>query len=110
MLQLLCWTRSPNQISVTRKGQYFRELFVKKLGGNLQVREAQSMGLIVGMDLDVPASQLVEACQTTWPSCTNGRKRKCCEACTTVDHHGARLDQAAEILQLFPVLDKTTKN
>ncbi|WOL14821.1 acetylornithine aminotransferase, mitochondrial [Canna indica] len=49
--------------SVTRKGQYLKELLIKKLGGNQHVKEVRGFGLIVGIELDVQASPLVNACR-----------------------------------------------
>ncbi|KAL1560567.1 MAP kinase kinase kinase Win1 [Salvia divinorum] len=49
--------------SVTEKGQYFKDLLVSSIGGNSHVKEIRGFGLIIGIDLDVSASPLVEACQ-----------------------------------------------
>ncbi|CAD5317763.1 unnamed protein product [Arabidopsis thaliana] len=49
--------------SVSNKGRYFRDLLVKKLGGNSHVKEVRGEGLIIGVELDVPASSLVDACR-----------------------------------------------
>lgn len=51
--------------SVSNKGQYFKELLIKKLGGNSHVREVRGLGLIIGIELDVSASPLVDACQNS---------------------------------------------
>ncbi|KAK9666467.1 hypothetical protein RND81_14G186800 [Saponaria officinalis] len=48
--------------SVSNKGRYFKELLVQKLGGNQHVKEVRGEGLIVGIELDVQASPLVNAC------------------------------------------------
>ncbi|KAG2282194.1 hypothetical protein Bca52824_053414 [Brassica carinata] len=45
------------------KGLYFKDLLVKKLGGNLHVKEVRGEGLIIGVELDVPAGPLVDACR-----------------------------------------------
>ncbi|RRT79365.1 hypothetical protein B296_00024609, partial [Ensete ventricosum] len=44
-----------------RKEHYWKELLVNKLGGNLRVKEVGGFGLIVGIELDVQASPLVDA-------------------------------------------------
>ena len=49
--------------SVSSKGLYFKDLLVKKLGGNLHVKEVRGKGLIIGVELDVPAGPLVDACR-----------------------------------------------
>ncbi|WZY77317.1 hypothetical protein YC2023_023701 [Brassica napus] len=48
--------------SVSSKGLYFKDLLVKKLGGNLHVKKVRGEGLIIGVELDVSASPLVDAC------------------------------------------------
>ncbi|PIA35250.1 hypothetical protein AQUCO_03600133v1 [Aquilegia coerulea] len=49
--------------SVAKKGKYLKELLLQKMGGNSHVREIRALGLIVGIELDVPASPLVDACR-----------------------------------------------
>ncbi|XP_028803683.1 acetylornithine aminotransferase, mitochondrial-like [Neltuma alba] len=49
--------------SVSKKGSFFKDLLKQKLGGNRHVREIRGAGLIIGIDLDVPASPLVGACR-----------------------------------------------
>ena len=49
--------------SVVKKGKYFKELLVKKLGGNPHVKEVRGLGLIIGIERDVSASPLLDACQ-----------------------------------------------
>ncbi|XP_006405081.2 acetylornithine aminotransferase, chloroplastic/mitochondrial [Eutrema salsugineum] len=49
--------------SVSSKGLYFKDLLVKKLGGNSHVKEVRGEGLIIGVELDVPANPLVDACR-----------------------------------------------
>ncbi|KAL8123074.1 hypothetical protein AgCh_011164 [Apium graveolens] len=48
--------------SVTSKGQYFMKHLSQKLGGNPHVKEVRGLGLIIGIELDVPAAPLVDAC------------------------------------------------
>uniref|UniRef100_A0A0C9S5B3 acetylornithine transaminase n=1 Tax=Wollemia nobilis TaxID=56998 RepID=A0A0C9S5B3_9CONI len=47
--------------SVARKGKYLKELLTKKLGNNIHVKEIRGFGLLVGIELDVSASPLVDA-------------------------------------------------
>nr|CAD1841957.1 unnamed protein product [Ananas comosus var. bracteatus] len=49
--------------SVRKKGFYLKELLTKKLEGNMHVKEVRGLGLIVGIELDVQASPLVDACR-----------------------------------------------
>ncbi|KAF5183776.1 Acetylornithine aminotransferase protein [Thalictrum thalictroides] len=51
--------------SVAKKGKYLKELLLQKMGGNPHVREIRGYGLIVGIELDVPASPLVDACRNS---------------------------------------------
>ncbi|RWR81901.1 acetylornithine aminotransferase, mitochondrial-like protein [Cinnamomum micranthum f. kanehirae] len=51
--------------SVSKKGQYLKELLVHKLGGNRHVKEVRGLGLLVGIELDVSASALVDACRNS---------------------------------------------
>nr|AFK44095.1 unknown [Medicago truncatula] len=48
---------------VSKKGLYFKELLKQKLGGNRHVKEIRGVGLIIGIDLDVSATPLVDACR-----------------------------------------------
>lgn len=51
--------------SVSRKGEYMKNLLKQKLGGNAHVKEVRGQGLIIGIELDVPAGPLVEACRNS---------------------------------------------
>lgn len=97
--------------SVTKKGQYFRELLVKKLGGNSHVREVRGVGLIIGVDLDVPASPLVEACQQSGLLVLTAGKGNVVRLVPPLTITEQELDHAAEILfNCLPVLDKSANN
>ncbi|KAJ3688115.1 hypothetical protein LUZ61_017279 [Rhynchospora tenuis] len=48
---------------VAKKGNYLKELLAKKMKGNKHVKEIRGMGLIVGIELDMPAAGLVDACR-----------------------------------------------
>ncbi|KAJ8557163.1 hypothetical protein K7X08_002788 [Anisodus acutangulus] len=96
--------------SVTKKGQYFRELLVTKLRGNSHVREVRGVGLIIGIDLDVPASPLVDACQQSGLLVLTAGKGNVVRLVLPLTITEQELDRAAEILfSCFPVLDKTDK-
>jgi acetylornithine aminotransferase len=47
---------------VSKKGENFKQLLCTTLSGNPHVKEVRGMGLIVGIELDVPAAPLVNAC------------------------------------------------
>ncbi|PWA76007.1 aminotransferase class-III, Pyridoxal phosphate-dependent transferase [Artemisia annua] len=49
--------------SVTKNGAYLKDIVKKKLGGNSHIKEIRGFGLIVGIELDVSASPLVDACR-----------------------------------------------
>ncbi|KAK7256229.1 hypothetical protein RIF29_29668 [Crotalaria pallida] len=51
--------------AVAKKGLYFKDLLKQKLGGNHHVNEIRGFGLIIGIDLDVPASPLLDACRNS---------------------------------------------
>ncbi|XP_010537910.1 PREDICTED: acetylornithine aminotransferase, chloroplastic/mitochondrial [Tarenaya hassleriana] len=51
--------------SVSSKGRYFKDLLEKKMGGNPHVKEVRGMGLIIGIEFDVPAKPLVDACRNS---------------------------------------------
>jgi acetylornithine aminotransferase len=48
---------------VAKKGNYLKDLLAKKLKGNTHVKEIRGTGLIVGIELDVQAAELVDACR-----------------------------------------------
>jgi len=50
---------------VSKKGLYFKELLKQKLGGNRHVKEIRGVGLLIGIDLDVSATPLVDACRNS---------------------------------------------
>ncbi|KAJ8774204.1 hypothetical protein K2173_009635 [Erythroxylum novogranatense] len=51
--------------SVSKKGEYFKEQLTQKLKGNQHVKEVRGLGLIIGIELDVSASPLVDACRNS---------------------------------------------
>lgn len=55
-------TRPGFLAEVSRKGESFKQLLRAMLSGNPHVREVRGVGLLVGVELDVPAGPLVDAC------------------------------------------------
>lgn len=49
--------------SVAKKGDHLKQMLKKKLEGNKHVKEIRGFGLIVGIELDVSATPLVDACR-----------------------------------------------
>ncbi|KAI3463442.1 hypothetical protein Pfo_020105 [Paulownia fortunei] len=97
--------------SVSEKGQYFKDLLVEKLGGNSHVREIRGFGLIIGIELDVSASPLVDACQQSGLLVLTAGKGNVVRIVPPLIISKQELDQAAEILMnCFPVLDQATNN
>ncbi|GJM94484.1 hypothetical protein PR202_ga11129 [Eleusine coracana subsp. coracana] len=47
---------------VSKKGENFKQVLRTKLSGNPHVKEVRGIGLIIGIELDVPATPLVNAC------------------------------------------------
>lgn len=97
--------------SVSRKGLYLKDLLEKKLGKNSHVKEIRGFGLIVGIDLDVPASPLVDACRNSGLlilTAGKGNVVRLVPPLTITEHE---LDHAVEILsQALPVLDQKSAN
>ncbi|KAL2348862.1 hypothetical protein Fmac_002862 [Flemingia macrophylla] len=93
--------------SVSNKGLYFKELLKQKLGGNPHVKEIRGVGLIIGIDLDLPASPLVDACQNSGLLVLTAGKGNVVRLVPPLIITEKELEQAADILyQTLPVLDK----
>lgn len=93
--------------SVSDKGQYFKDLLTKKLQGNTHVREIRGIGLIIGVELDLPASPLIEACQQAGLLVLTAGKGNVVRIVPPLIISKEELNQAAEILaNCFPVLDQ----
>ncbi|CAK7328473.1 unnamed protein product [Dovyalis caffra] len=94
--------------SVSKKGQYFKELLMHKLGENSHVREVRGMGLIIGIELDVSASPLVDACRNSGLLILTAGKGNVVRLVPPLIISEQELERAAEIiLECFPALDKT---
>ncbi|XP_027152347.1 acetylornithine aminotransferase, mitochondrial-like [Coffea eugenioides] len=92
--------------SVSKKGKYFKDLLVKKLGGNAHVKEVRGLGLIIGIELDVPASPLVDACRQSGLLILTAGKGNVVRLVPPLVISEQELDIAAEILlDCLPALD-----
>ncbi|XP_054798260.1 acetylornithine aminotransferase, mitochondrial [Prosopis cineraria] len=97
--------------SVSKKGAYFKELLKQKLGGNRHVREVRGVGLIIGIDLNVSASPLVDACRNSGLLVLTAGKGNVVRLVPPLIITEQELELAAEILhQTLPVLDETNQN
>ncbi|KAJ1439573.1 Pyridoxal phosphate-dependent transferase, major domain [Sesbania bispinosa] len=97
--------------SVSNKGIYFKELLKQKLGGNQHVKEIRGLGLIIGIELDVPASPLVDACRNSGLLVLTAGKGNVVRLVPPLIITEQELEQAAEILcQNLPVLDENNLN
>ncbi|KZV44169.1 acetylornithine aminotransferase, mitochondrial-like [Dorcoceras hygrometricum] len=93
--------------SVLEKGEYFKDLLVQKLGKNLHVKEIRGLGLIVGLELDVSASPLVEACQQSGLLILTAGKGNVVRMVPPLIITKQELDEAVEILvRCMPALDQ----
>ncbi|KAG6416828.1 hypothetical protein SASPL_124269 [Salvia splendens] len=95
--------------SVTEKGQYFKDLLVSSIGGNSHVKEVRGFGLIIGIDLDVSASPLVEACQQSGLLVLTAGKGNVVRIVPPLIISMEEVDKAVGILKkCFHVLDEAT--
>lgn len=93
--------------SVSDKGKYLKDLLIQKLGKNSHVKEIRGLGLIVGMELDVSASPLVDACQQSGLLILTAGKGNVVRMVPPLIITKQELDQAVEILvRCMPVLDQ----
>ncbi|KAJ9178969.1 hypothetical protein P3X46_010806 [Hevea brasiliensis] len=96
--------------SVSKKGQYFKEMLIQKLGGNSHVREVRGLGLIIGIELDVSASPLVDACRNSGLLILTAGEGNVVRLVPPLIISEQELERAADILfECLPVLDKTLK-
>ncbi|KAF3950265.1 hypothetical protein CMV_023952 [Castanea mollissima] len=97
--------------SVSKKGLYFKELLIKKLGGNSHVKEVRGIGLIIGVELDVSASPLVNACRNSGLLILTAGKGNVLRLVPPLIITEQELEHAAEILfKCLPALDKGNLN
>ncbi|XP_010539525.1 PREDICTED: acetylornithine aminotransferase, chloroplastic/mitochondrial-like [Tarenaya hassleriana] len=92
--------------SISSKGRYFRDLLEKKLGGNLHVKEVRGKGLIIGIELDVPANPLVDACRNSGLLILTAGKGNVVRLVPPLIISEEEIERAAEIIaQNMPALD-----
>ncbi|XXG59016.1 hypothetical protein AAC387_Pa04g1177 [Persea americana] len=97
--------------SVSKKGQYLKELLVQKLGGNSHVKEVRGLGLLMGIELDVSASALVDACRNSGLLILTAGKGNVVRLAPPLVISEQELEQAADILsECMPSLDGDTSN
>ncbi|KDP37012.1 hypothetical protein JCGZ_06068 [Jatropha curcas] len=91
---------------VAKKGQYFKEILIQKLGGNSHVKEVRGMGLILGIELDVSASPLVDASRNSGLLILTAGKGNIVRLVPPLIISEQELELAADtLLQCLPVLD-----
>ncbi|XP_077253395.1 HOPW1-1-interacting 1 [Tasmannia lanceolata] len=97
--------------SVSKKGHYLKELLVQKLGRNPHVKEVRGLGLIVGIELDVSASPLVDACRNSGLLILTAGKGNVVRLVPPLVISEKQLELAVEILSgCLPVLDGNISN
>ncbi|KAM1539519.1 hypothetical protein ACFX10_004302 [Malus domestica] len=97
--------------SVSKKGIYFKNILKQKLGGNPHVREIRGLGLIIGIELDVSASAVVDACRNSGLLILTAGKGNVVRLVPPLIITEQEIDVAADILsQALPVLDETNSN
>ena len=97
--------------AVSKKGSFFKDLLNQKLGANRHVREIRGVGLIIGIDLDVPASPLVDACRDSGLLVLTAGKGNVVRIVPPLNISEQELELGANILHLtLPVLDETNQN
>ncbi|KAF8392943.1 hypothetical protein HHK36_021183 [Tetracentron sinense] len=93
---------------VSKKGQYLKELLMQKLGENSHVKEVRGLGLIVGVELDLPASKLVDACRNSGLLILTAGKGNVLRLVPPLVITEQELERAVEILSdCLPVLDES---
>ncbi|KAL5744838.1 hypothetical protein ACOSQ2_027954 [Xanthoceras sorbifolium] len=92
--------------SVSNKGQNFIETLKQKLGSNPHVKEIRGFGLIIGIELDVPASPLLDACRDSGLLILAAGKGNVVRLVPPLIITEQELSQAADILhKSLPALD-----
>lgn len=97
--------------SVIKKGNYLKEILEEKVGGNSHVKEIRGFGLIVGIELDVSASKLVDACRESGLLILTAGKGDVVRLVPPLIISEDELDRAVEIIyQCLHVLDEKVSN
>lgn len=98
-------------MSVSKKGEFFKRKLAKELGSNPHVKEVRGMGLIIGIELDVPASPLVDACRNSGLLVLTAGKGNVVRLVPPLIITEQELNQAAEILRnCLPILDECSSS
>lgn len=95
--------------SVSKKGHYFKETLKQKLARNPHVKDVRGLGLIIGIELDVSATPLVDACRDSGLLVLTAGKGNVVRLVPPLIISEQELDQAVEILcKTLPVLDSNS--
>uniref|UniRef100_A0A7N0RE53 acetylornithine transaminase n=1 Tax=Kalanchoe fedtschenkoi TaxID=63787 RepID=A0A7N0RE53_KALFE len=97
--------------SVAEKGRYLKNLLTAKLGSNPHVKEIRGLGLIVGIELDVSATPLVDACREAGLLILTAGKGNVVRLVPPLIITKEELERAASILlEAIPALDRVNQN
>ncbi|KAK9155246.1 hypothetical protein Sjap_002726 [Stephania japonica] len=107
-LAVLDKIRKPEFLSsVSKKGQYLKEVLIQKMQGSAHVKEVRGLGLIVGVELDVPAAPLIDACRNSGVLVLVAGKGNVVRLVPPLIISEQELEHAANILaECLPVLDQ----
>ncbi|GAB4842135.1 MAP kinase kinase kinase Win1 [Ancistrocladus abbreviatus] len=96
--------------NISNKGKHFQELLQQKLGGKQHVKEVRGQGLIIGIELDVPAAPLVDACRSSGLLILTSGKGNIVRLVPPLIISEQELEECVEILfKCLPLLDETPK-
>ncbi|KAG0516767.1 hypothetical protein BDA96_09G031600 [Sorghum bicolor] len=91
---------------VSKKGENFKQLLRTKLSGNPHVKEVRGVGLLVGIELDVPAGPLVDACLDAGVIVLTAGKGNVVRLVPPLIISEKELEHAADVIRdCLPVLD-----
>ncbi|XP_051227679.1 acetylornithine aminotransferase, mitochondrial [Lolium perenne] len=85
--------------AVSKKGENFRQLLKTKLSGNSHVKEIRGIGLIVGIEFDVLAGPLVDACLDAGVFLLTAGKGNVVRLVPPLIISEKELEQAAEVIR-----------
>ena len=93
---------------VARKGKYLKQILTQKLGHNRHVKEVRGLGLIVGIELDVQASPVVDACRDSGLLVLTAGKGNVVRLVPPLIITEEELELAVDVLyRALPVLDES---
>ncbi|GLT52903.1 hypothetical protein SLA2020_262120 [Shorea laevis] len=108
---VLLTERVASAINYGDHGSTFAGGPLSKIGGSSHVREIRGLGLIVGIELDVSANPLVDACRNAGLLVLTAGKGNVVRLVPPLIITEQELDRAAEILyQALPVLDQNNSD